>query len=64
MNLSVKQEGQIINPLVGAKSATAYTQIPMSVLLTTTKFRYNATTGHIETLTSDAISTFNLEYGA
>lgn len=51
-------------PIIGSKSGTQYTQVNYTTLLTTTKFRYYSTLGQIESLTSDAISTFNLEYGA
>ncbi len=51
-------------PIIGSKSTTQYTQINKGTLLTTTKFRYQSALNQIESLTSDAISTFNLEYGA
>ncbi len=51
-------------PIVGSKSTTQYTQVNKGTLLTTTKFRFQSALGQIESLTSDAISTFNLEYGS
>lgn len=51
-------------PIIGSKSGTQYTQVNSTTLLATTKFRFLGSAGKIESLTSDAISTFNLEYGA
>lgn len=52
-------------PIIGYKSTTAYTQIPAVATLVTTKFKFQPSLSNtIETLTSDAVSTFNLEYGA
>lgn len=52
-----------VTPINGAKSATQYTQVSQSVLLTTGTFRFKSALNQIETLLSDAVSTFNLEYG-